>query len=68
MVDEYNKNPHDGLLEEIFYKIEVQSMEISHNMVILMAALENMVGPFKDFGSSNLEVGSNRKSRDNKDP
>jgi hypothetical protein len=40
-------------------------MGISCNMVILMVALENKVGPFRVFGSSTSKVGSKKKSRDN---
>jgi hypothetical protein len=54
MVDEYNNNPWDEL-EEIFSKLEAQVIDISCNMAILMVALENKFGPFKEFGSSNLE-------------
>jgi len=63
MVDEFNRNPR-GELEERFKRLEVQVFDISHNMSILMEALENMFGPFKEFGSSNLDTSSNGKSKD----
>jgi hypothetical protein len=48
--------------------MEAQVTDISHNMAILMAALENKFGPFREFGSSNSKVGSDEKYGDNEDP
>lgn len=35
--------------------------------MILMVALESKFGPFGEFGGSNLDIGLDGKSRDNKD-
>jgi len=52
----------------MFSKLEAQVTNISLNMDILMASLENNFGPFKEFGSSNSKHGSDEKYGDNKDP
>ena len=49
-------------------KLEIQFVDISHNMSILMATLERESRRFSEFGGSNLDVGSEGKSRDIKDP
>jgi len=40
-------------LEKKLSNMEAQVNEIPHNTIILMVALENMDGPFKEFGSFN---------------
>ena len=57
-----------GEYEERFTKLEIQVIDISCNMLILMETLEINFGPFGDFGVSNLEIGSNWKSKDKCDP
>ena len=63
MVSKYKNYPWDDL-EERFSKLEAQASNISHNMAILMEALEIKFEPFEEFGSSNSKVGSHMKSRD----
>jgi len=52
-----------GEYEEQLTKLEIQVVDISRNMSILMAALESKFGPFGYYGGSNSEVGSEDKSR-----
>jgi hypothetical protein len=49
-------------------KLEEQVIDISHNMALLMVALENKFGPFGEVGGSNSEVGLDEKLGDNEDP
>jgi hypothetical protein len=60
-------NPPDAV-EEIFARLEEQVIDISHNMALLMVALENKFRPFGEVGGSNSEVGSNEKLGDSEDP
>ena len=46
----------------------MQVIDISCYMSILMEALENKFGSFNDFGGSNLNIGSEGKSRDKSNP
>jgi hypothetical protein len=66
MMDEYSKNPRDES-KEIFSKMEAKVTNISHNMSILMLALKNKFGPFREFGISNLRGILDEKSRDKED-
>jgi len=67
MENEYN-NRQWNELEEIFWKLEPQIIDLSCNMAIFMKTIENKFGHFKDFGGSNLQYGLDEKYRDNKDP
>jgi hypothetical protein len=53
MEDDYNRNQRDES-EERFIKMEEHVSNISHNMNILMVALERKFGPFGEFGTSKL--------------
>ena len=53
MVDVYNNN-NPRLSRRIdSQNLEAKVTSVSHIMAILMVALENMFGPFGEFGSSN---------------
>ena len=51
-----------------FTKLDIQVIDISHNMSILMAALESKFGPVNDFGISNSYIGSKGKLEDKENP
>jgi hypothetical protein len=55
-------------VEEIFFRLEDQVFDISHNMALLMEALVNNFRPLGDIGGSNSEVGSDEKLGDSEDP
>jgi hypothetical protein len=54
--------------EERFVRLEEKVIDISRNMSLLMVALARKLGPFREVGGSNSEIGSDEKSRDNEDP
>jgi hypothetical protein len=68
MEDESNCNNPLDETEEIFSKLEEQVVDVSHNMTLLVVALENKFGLLGDVGGFNSEVGLDKKSRDNEDP
>ena len=43
-----------GNYEKWFTNMEIQAIDISHKISILLAYLESKFGPFNDFGGSNL--------------
>jgi hypothetical protein len=51
--------------DERFSKLEEQVANISYNMAIVMATLENKFGMFWEFGSCNSEAGLDDKFGDN---
>jgi hypothetical protein len=55
-------------LERRFLMFEAQVYYISHNMAILMVALENKFRPSKEFGSCNSDIGSSKKFGDKEEP
>ena len=59
-----NKATND--YEQRFTKLEIQIIDISFNMSILMVALESKFGPFDDFGGSKSKIGleGNLEDRD----
>ena len=63
MANEYINNPRDEL-EKRFLMFEAQVYYISHNMAILMVALENKFRPSKEFGNSNSDIVSRKKFGD----
>jgi hypothetical protein len=68
MIDDSNcNNPWDET-DEIFFKLEEEVIDISCKMVLLIVILEKKFGPFREVGGSNIEVVSDRKSKDNEDP
>jgi hypothetical protein len=67
MVDESVHNDPRDPAEEIFLRMEEQVTHICHNMSFLMVALARKFSPFGEVGDSNLEIGSDGKSRDNED-
>jgi hypothetical protein len=62
----FHNNPQ-YMEEERFVRLEEKFIEISHNMFLLVEALASNLGPFKEIGSSNSEIRSKGKSRDNQD-
>jgi hypothetical protein len=58
----YN-NPRDPV-EEIFEQLEAHVFNITHNMNLLVVALERNLGPFRDDGGSNAENKSEEKLED----
>jgi hypothetical protein len=48
--------------------LEEQVTNISHNMSLLMVALESKLGLLREFGDSNSEIILDGKPRDNEDP
>jgi hypothetical protein len=64
MEDDFvHKNPWDGM-EERFSRLEEKVVDISHNMALIMASLENNFIPFEEVGFSRLEVRSEEKPID----
>jgi hypothetical protein len=49
-------------------RLEEQVVDITRNMTLLMVALTNKLGLFREVGSSKLEIRSEGKPRDNEDP
>jgi hypothetical protein len=67
MADEYVHNSPRDLAEERFEWLEVKVTHISHNMNLLIVDLEINLRPFRDYGGSNSEIGSEGKSGDRED-
>jgi len=63
MVDESMNKPHD-LAKERFLWLEQQVTYLNNNVNILMAALSNKLGIFKEDVGSNVEEKSERGSGD----
>jgi hypothetical protein len=61
-----HNNPQDPTKVRI-ERLGAQVVDISRNMNLLMEALENKLGPFRDDGGSNLENISEGKSEDQED-
>jgi hypothetical protein len=68
MVDGYSHNNPLDATKKRFVKLEEKFVDISCNMALVMVALENNFGTFGEIGIYNLEVGSDEKPRDSKDP
>jgi hypothetical protein len=68
MADESVHNNPQYLAEERFARLEDQVVDISHNMSLLIMALANKFGLFREVGGLNLEIGSDEKWGDNEDP
>jgi hypothetical protein len=64
MVDKFVYNNHRDPIEEIFEWLEAYVSDISHNMNLLMEALERKIRPFGDDGGSNSKNKSKDKSKD----
>jgi hypothetical protein len=68
MVDESSHHNHQDASKAIFVRLEEKVTNISCNMVLLMVALANKFGPFKEVGGSKLEVELDENLGDSEDP
>ena len=68
MADESIHKSHRDRVEESFVRLEHQVSNISHNISLLMEALEINIGSFKEVECLNLDIKSYEKSGDNEDP
>jgi len=66
-VDESFQNNSQDLVEERFTRLEEKFVDISRNMVVLMATLAINLGLFGEVRGSNSIIRSEEKSRDNED-
>jgi hypothetical protein len=67
MVDNFvHKNPQD-LAKGRFERLEVQVVEISHNMNLLITALARKFRTFEDDGRFNSDIRSEGKLKDRED-
>jgi hypothetical protein len=68
MADESVHNNPQDLEEERFVRLEMQVVEINHNMNLLIEALEINIEPFGDDGGSKSKIKLEDKYGDNEYP
>jgi len=62
-----HNNPWD-LAKDRFVRLEEKVVDIFFNMSLLFVVLTSNIELFGEVGGSNLEIGSDDKTRDNEDP
>jgi hypothetical protein len=67
MENGYVHKNHQDPKKEIFVRIEEKFIDISCNMVVLMATLATNLRKFREVGGSNSDIGSEGKPRENED-